>query len=85
MGVTQGIRGLQSKGFEVLAIVCDGRKGLLQSFDKIPVQMCQFHQVAIIRRYITKNPKIFASIELKEFVAMLKMTDKESFEGGLEL
>jgi hypothetical protein len=35
--------------------------------------------------YITKNPKIFASIELKEFVAMLKMTDKESFEGGLEL
>jgi hypothetical protein len=81
----QGIKELQSKGFEVLAIVCDGRKGLLQSFDKIPVQMCQFHQVAIIRRYITKNPKISASIELKEFVAMLKMTDKESFEGGLEL
>lgn len=85
MGVLQAIRELQSKGFEVLAIVCDGRKGLLQSFDKIHVQMCQFHQVAIIRRYITKNPKIFASIELKEFVAMLKMTDKESFEGGLEL
>tara|TARA_R110002126_G_C10390417_1_gene494997 strand:- start:240 stop:1082 length:843 start_codon:yes stop_codon:yes gene_type:complete len=81
----QGVKELQSKGFEVLAIVCDGRKGLLQSFDNIPVQMCQFHQVAIIRRYITKNPKIPASIELKEFVALLKMTDKESFEGGLEL
>jgi len=47
--------------------------------------MCQFHQVAIIRRYITKNPKLPASIELKELVAMLKMTDKESFMGGLEL
>jgi hypothetical protein len=81
----QGVKELQSKGFEVLAIVCDGRKGLLQSFDKVPLQMYQFHQVAIIRRYITKNPKIFASIELKEFVALLKMTDKESFEGGLEL
>lgn len=81
----QGVKELQSKGFEVLAIVCDGRKGLLQSFDNIPVQMCQFHQVAIIRRYITKNPKIPASIELKDFVALLKMTDKESFEGGLEL
>lgn len=81
----QGIKELQAKGFEVLAIVCDGRKGLLQSFDKIPVQMCQFHQVAIIRRYITKNPKIPASIELKEFVSMLKMTDKASFEGGLRL
>jgi hypothetical protein len=81
----QGIKELISKGFEVVAIVCDGRKGLLQSFENIPVQMCQFHQVAIIRRYITKNPKIPAAINLKEFVAMIKMTDQESFEGGLDL
>lgn len=81
----RGINELKKQGFEVLAIVCDGRKGLLQSFGNIPVQMCQFHQVAIIRRYITKNPKLPASIELKELVAMMKMTDKESFEGGLEL
>ncbi len=81
----QGIIELKKQGFEVLAIVCDGRKGLLQSFENTPVQMCQFHQAAIIRRYITKNPKLPASIELKELVAMIKMTDKESFEGGLEL
>ncbi len=81
----QGINELKSKGFKVLAIVCDGRRGLLQSFGKTPVQMCQFHQVAIIRRYITKNPKLPASIELKELVAMMKMTDKESFQGGLKL
>jgi len=81
----QGINELKSKGFEVAAIVCDGRRGLLQSFGKIPVQMCQFHQVAIIRRYLTKNPKLPASIEFKEFVTMMKNTDKESFEGGLEL
>ena len=62
----QGILELQTKGFDVLAIVCDGRKGLLQSFKNIPVQMCQFHQATIIRRYITKNPKLPASIELKE-------------------
>ena len=30
-----------------------------------------------------KNPKLTAAIELKEFVAMMKTTDKESFEGGL--
>jgi hypothetical protein len=79
----QGIEDLKSKGFIVLAIVCDGRKGLLRSFDKTPIQMCQFHQVAIIRRYITKNPKLPSSIELKTIVALLKQTDKESFEGGL--
>ena len=81
----KGIKELQSKGFIVEAIVCDGRKGLLQSFPEIPVQMCQFHQVAIIRRYITKNPKLPAAIELKEIVNLMKHTDKESFLGALEL
>ncbi|MBL4888325.1 MAG: hypothetical protein JKZ03_07790 [Flavobacteriaceae bacterium] len=81
----KGIKELESRGYKIVAIVCDGRKGLVQSFGSTPVQMCQFHQVAIIRRYITKNPKLPASIELKELVAMMKLTDKESFEGGLEL
>jgi len=81
----QGINELKKQGFIIVAIVCDGRTGLLNSFKNIPIQMCQFHQVAIIRRYITKNPKTQCAIELKEFVSMIKMTDKESFEGGLEL
>lgn len=79
----QGIRQLQALGFLIIAIVCDGRRGLLMSFPGIPVQMCQFHQVAIIRRYITKNPRIPASIELKEIVLLMKQTDKESFVGLL--
>jgi hypothetical protein len=80
----RGIRELQNRGYEILAIVCDGRRGLLKSFGKIPVQMCQFHQAAIIRRYITKNPKTPASIELKSIVDILSKTDKESFEGVLD-
>ncbi len=46
----QGINELTTRGFEVLAIVCDGRRGLFQLFGEIPIQMCQFHQVAIIRK-----------------------------------
>ncbi len=61
----QGVRELQMSEFTILAIVCDGRRGLLQSFGNIPVQLCQFHQVAIIRRYLTKKPKLSESIELK--------------------
>ena len=79
----QGVKELQSKGYIIKGIVSDGRKGLARSFGSIPVQMCQFHQVAIIRRYITKNPKLAASQELQEIVLLLKMTDKESFEGAL--
>jgi len=80
----KGVEELMSLGFTIVGIVCDGRKGLMQAFPKIPVQMCQFHQVAIIRRYITKNPKQQASKELKEVVNLLKQTDKESFEGALQ-
>jgi hypothetical protein len=45
------------KGFEIIAIVCDDRKGLIRAFNDILVQLCKFHQVATIKRYITKNPK----------------------------
>lgn len=46
----QGINELKKRGFEIVAIVCDGRKELIQSLGYTPVQMCQFHQSAIIRR-----------------------------------
>ena len=81
----QGINELKLKGFVILSIVCDGRKGLIQSFPDIPVQMCQFHQSAIIRRYLTKKPKLDAAKELMEVVDLMKQTDKESFEGALEI
>ncbi len=75
----QGINELRSLGFLILAIVCDGRKGLIQSFTDIPIQMCQFHQSAIIRRYLTKKPKLKSAQEFMEVVDLLKQTDKESF------
>ncbi len=71
------------RGIKIQAIICDGRKGLLQLFEPIPIQMCQFHQVAIIGRYLTKNPKLQASKELWELCLLLVITDKESFEGSL--
>jgi len=81
----QGIEELKNKGFSIVAIVCDGRKGLIQSFPDIPVQMCQFHQSAIIRRYLTKKPKLQAAKELLEGIDLMKQTDKESFSYALEL
>lgn len=80
-----GIEEIVRRGIKIQAIICDGRKGLFQLFAKdIPVQMCNFHQVAIVRRYLTKKPKMQASIELWEHTLLLKQTDKESFEGGLQ-
>lgn len=80
-----GIEELKEKGFTIEAIVCDGRKGLIQAFKGIPVQMCQFHQAAIIRRYLTKRPKLAAAQELLMVVDLMKFTDKESFQRALDL
>jgi hypothetical protein len=78
-GVSEIIR----RGIKIQSIICDGRKGLLNLFGDIPVQICNFHQVAIVRRYLTKKPKMQASKELWEHVLILVHTDRESFEGGL--
>jgi hypothetical protein len=78
-----GIEQIAKRGIKIQAIICDGRKGLLTLFEDLPIQMCNFHQVAIIRRYLTKKPKMQASKELWEHVLLLAKTDKESFEGGL--
>lgn len=79
----EGIESLLNRGYTINAIVCDGRKGLLNMYPDIPTQMCQFHQAAIIRRYLTKKPKTDAAKELKTLVKLLAKTDKESFVGGL--
>jgi len=78
-----GLEEIARRGIKIQAVICDGRKGLLQMLPEIPVQMCNFHQVAIIRRYLTKKPKMQASKELWELTLLLTKTDKESFEGGL--
>lgn len=78
-----GVKELQDLGFEILGIVVDGRRGLLNGFSNIPTQMCHFHQKQIVRRYITQNPRLEAGVELKEIVKIMSITDKESFEGLL--
>jgi len=80
-----GIQELKRREFSIAAIVCDGRKGLIQAFKGIPVQMCQFHQSAIIRRYLTKKPKLKASQELMELVDLLTKEDETGFTLALDV
>ena len=39
-------------GYEVKAIIIDGKRGLFKAFKDYPVQMCHFHQKKVIQRYI---------------------------------
>ena len=67
-----GIAEIARRGINIQAIICDGRKDLFHLFGKdIPVQMCQYHQVAIVRRYLTKNPRMQASKDLWRVTSLL--------------
>ena len=75
---------LLSEWWKIKAIVCDGKKWLLWGFWDIPTQMCNFHQVQIITRYITKHPRLQANKDLLELSLLLTKTDKETFIYYLE-
>lgn len=79
-----GIKDIESKSWKVRAIVCDGKRGLFYCFGSILIQMCQYHQVAIVKRYVTQNPKLETGKELKNIVAQLSTSNKNDFKKLLE-
>ena len=81
----EGIEWLRENNFIIRGIVCDGLRGLAQSLSQYKVQYCQFHQVKTVVEYLTKNPQTEAGQELLKIAYLLCHTDKESFEGMLEM
>lgn len=75
----EGISWLEQNGFKIYGAVIDGMRGLAQALYPIPVQMCQFHQILITRRYLTQEPDLDASCELLELVKNITKMDKEGF------
>ena len=78
----EGISWLKFQGFKIYGAVIDGMRGLAQALYPIPVQMCQFHQILIIRRYLTQEPDLEASVQLLDLVKSITRMDKESFIGA---
>lgn len=82
----KGLEEIARRGIKIQAVICDGRKGLFQMLgNDVIIQMCQFHQVAIVRRYLTMNPKMKASKELWRVTLLLTKTCKEMFEARLQV
>jgi hypothetical protein len=65
------------------AVVCDGRRGLFKAFGEVPVQMCHFHQAAIVCRYLTRSPKLPASKALLRLALTLPRSKEADFTAAL--
>lgn len=70
-------------GISFSAFVIDGRRGvrqkLAEKYPDVPIQLCQFHQVAIVKRYLTSRPKLEAGKELRRIALTLKKTCRTEF------
>lgn len=75
---------LEAKGFVIAGVVIDGKPGVMRVFEGIPVQMCQFHQSAIVRRYLTTRPKLEAGKELRAITLTLTISNEKAFAGLLD-
>ena len=75
----QIVKSLQLSGFSINSITIDGKKGLFQAFTDIPMQMCHFHQQAIMTRYLTQKPKLPAAIDLRRIAFYLSRTSQNRF------
>ncbi|MBI5222710.1 MAG: hypothetical protein HY980_04445 [Candidatus Magasanikbacteria bacterium] len=71
---------LEQKGFEITAAVIDGKPGVYNAFWDVPIQMCQFHQITIVTRYLTAKPKLEAGKELRILALTLPQTEGYIFE-----
>ena len=70
---------LEKQGFVIQAVIVDGKRCLKSVFLDLPIQMCHFHQVAIVTRYLTRRPKLEAGKELKKITSLLTKSDEEKF------
>lgn len=79
----QGLHELQEAGFRIKSITIDGRRGYYQTLRKqlggVPIQMCLYHQKAIVRRYITDRPKNACGHELRQLMKTLCHARPEEF------
>ena len=81
----RGLDVLERQSWTIQAVVMDGRKGVREALEhRFPVQMCHFHQVQIVTRYLTTKPKLDAAKELKILTATLTKTSKAAFTAALD-
>jgi hypothetical protein len=75
----EGVEWLENHGFKIEGVVCDGLRGMFGMLSKYRVQMCQYHQLKIVIRYLTRSPELPASQELLATAKSLCNSDKQDF------
>jgi len=70
---------LEERGWVFIAAVVDGRRGLATVFRDIPVQICHFHQMKNVTKYLTRRPETLAGQELRSIMLTLPKSNEKEF------
>lgn len=74
------VESIKERRYVIHGLIIDGKQSLFKAFAGYHIQMCQFHMQQIVRRYLTLNPKMLASRELKNLVGRLHKSDEADFK-----
>lgn len=75
---------LEERGWIFTAVVVDGRRGMTTVFKDIPVQICQFHQMKTVTKYLTRRPEVVAGKELRALMLKLPRSNEKEFTALLD-
>lgn len=70
---------LEERGWVFEAVVVDGRRGMLKVFEGMPIQVCQFHQMRTVTKYLTRKPETLPGKELRSIMLQLTKSTEEEF------
>jgi hypothetical protein len=72
-----------SRRYYFKSFTVDNKGGLIKMLQRkypdTPIQLCQFHMVAQILRYTTRNPKSECGKDIKQLILTLTKTDQTTF------
>ena len=74
------VRSIEERGYTIKGVVIDGMKSLFNELSSYKIQMCQYHMIQIVRRYLTRHPRLLAARELKALVDNIANEDGTEFE-----
>ncbi len=76
---------IERRGYVLQAVVLDGRTGIPRVFEGMPIQICQFHMLQIVRRKLTLRPETEAGKELLTIGLNIVKYDREKLERDLNI
>jgi len=70
---------LEEQGWVFQAVVVDGRRGMIKVFEGMPIQVCQFHQMRTVTKYLTKKPETIEGQALRAVMLVLTKSTEAEF------